>query len=57
VREDDEMALVGTFPLRDYPGATGVQAIYRPWGSELRAIANEMSKMREDQQKFQRDCK
>ena len=28
-REDDEAPL-GTFPLRDYPGAGGVQEIYRP---------------------------
>ena len=56
-REYDEEAPIGTFPLRDYPGAGGVQAIYRPWGSELRAIANEMPKVREDPQKFQRELR
>ena len=55
-RDDEkEMAQIGTYPSRDYPGPGGVQAIYRPWSSELRAIVNEMPKMCEDPQKFQRE--
>ena len=44
-KDEEDEALVGAFPLRDYPGARDVQAIYRPWGSELRAIVNEMPKI------------
>ena len=44
-------------PIARLPGAGGVQAIYRPWGTELRAIANDMPKVREDLQKFQRELR
>ena len=54
-KDEEYEALIGAFPLRDYPGARDVQAIYRPWGSELRAIVNEMSKMGENPKKFQRE--
>ena len=54
-KEENEEALIGAFTLRDYPETRDVQAIYRPWGSELRTIANDMPKVREDPKKIQRE--